>query len=74
MAASKLVSGNSLIKRSLSGNRLQNHTLTATQINVSKLGTVPNATNAVNATTAATAATATNATNATNATTATTAG
>ena len=44
MAATKLVSGNSLIKKgSLSGNRLQNHTLTGTQINLSKLGTVPNA-------------------------------
>ena len=47
MAASKLVSGNSLIKRgSLSGNRLKNHTLTGTQINLGKLGTVPNATKA----------------------------
>jgi hypothetical protein len=47
MAASKLVSGDSLIQKgSLSGNRLQNHTLTGTQINVGKLGTVPNATKA----------------------------
>lgn len=54
MAASKLVSGNSLIKRnSLSGNRLQNHTLTGTQINLSKLGTVPNATKAATAGSAA---------------------
>jgi hypothetical protein len=44
MAASKLVSGNSLIKKgSLSGNRLQNHTLSGTQINLAKLGTVPKA-------------------------------
>jgi hypothetical protein len=44
MAASKLVSGNSLIKKgSLSGNRLQNHTLTGTQINLANLGTVPKA-------------------------------
>lgn len=49
-------SGNKIIKKgSLSGNRLQNHTLTGTQINVSKLGTVPNATTAVNASTAANA-------------------
>ena len=44
MAASKLVSGNSLIKKgSLSGNRLQSHSLTGTQINLGKLGTVPKA-------------------------------
>jgi hypothetical protein len=54
MAASKLVSGNSLIKKgSLSGNRLQNHTLTGTQINLGKLGTVPNATKAATAGSAA---------------------
>lgn len=87
VAASKLVSGDSLIKEhSLSGNRLQNHTLTATQINVSKLGTVPhaaladhatsatNAIDAIDATNAVNATNAANATNATNATTATTAG
>jgi hypothetical protein len=57
MAASKLVSGNSLIKKqSLSGNRLMNHTLTGTQINLSKLGTVPSAANAATATTAGSAA------------------
>jgi hypothetical protein len=56
MAASKLVSGNSLIKKgSLSGNRLQNHTLTGTQINLGKLGTVPNAAKAGSATTAGSA-------------------
>jgi hypothetical protein len=59
VAASKLVSGNSLIKQgSLSGNRLKSHTLTAKQINVSALGTVPNATNATNATKATTAGSA----------------
>jgi len=59
MAATKLVSGNSLIKQhSLSGNRLKNHTLTGTQINVSKLGTVPNAAKAGSATTATSATTA----------------
>jgi len=46
-AATSLVNGNSLIKQhSLSGNRLHNHTLTGTQINVKKLGTVPLATKA----------------------------
>jgi hypothetical protein len=60
VAATKLVSGDSLIKpASLSGNRLHNHTLTGTQINLSKLGTVPSAKQA------GTAATATLAKNAT---------
>jgi hypothetical protein len=46
-AATSLVNGNSLIKKhSLSGDRLDNHTLTGTQINVKKLGTVPLATKA----------------------------
>lgn len=59
VAATKLVSGNQLIKpNSLSGNRLKNKTLTGKQINLNQLGTVPSATNAVNAT---------NATNATSA-------
>ena len=45
-----LVSGDSIIKKqSLSGNRLRNDTLTGTQINLSKLGTVPNANHANNA-------------------------
>lgn len=38
----RLTSGDKLIKKhSLSGDRLRNGTLTGTQINVSKLGTVP---------------------------------
>lgn len=86
IAATNLVSGDKLIKKgSLSGNRLRKHTLTGTQINLKKLGKVPNAkqadqaTNAKNATNASTAtnatnaSTATNATNAANATNATTA-
>jgi hypothetical protein len=45
VAASKLVSGDSLIKKhSLSGNRLRNHTITGKQINMGKLGAVPSAT------------------------------
>lgn len=72
VAATKLVNGNKLIaKHSLSGNRLQNKTITGTQVNLKKLGTVPNATNAKSATTATTATTATNALNAKNATNAT---
>ena len=47
MAASKLVSGNSLIKvNSLSGNRLKSGSVTGKQIAVSTLGTVPSATKA----------------------------
>jgi hypothetical protein len=69
VAASKLLRGDKLIaKGSLSGNRLRNHTLTGKQINLSKLGTVPQATHA------ASAALATNALNAGHATTAGTAG
>ena len=59
-AASK-ISGTQIKKGSIPGNRLKKHSLTGTQINLGKLGTVPNATNAVNAT---------NATNATSAKTA----
>ena len=66
VAASKLVSGNSLIKvNSLSGNRLKSGSVTGKQVKASTLGMVPSA---------ATAETAATATNATNATTATTAG
>ncbi|MEA2212912.1 MAG: hypothetical protein QOF83_2860 [Solirubrobacteraceae bacterium] len=44
IAASKLVSGDKLIKRgSLSGSRLRKHTITGTQVNLPKLGKVPNA-------------------------------
>jgi hypothetical protein len=65
VAASKLVNGDKLIKKhSLSGNRLKNHTITAKQINKSKLGKVPSAKNADFATTAGSATSATNASNA----------
>jgi hypothetical protein len=68
VAASKLVSGDSLIKKnSLSGNRLRNGSVTAGKIKLSSLGTVPSASHA---TSADSATTATNATNAANATTA----
>lgn len=69
----KLVSGDKVIRKSsLSGSRLRNHTLTGTQINLAKLGTVPSArfaANAANASHANSADSATNATNATNAST-----
>jgi hypothetical protein len=81
VAAMTAMSGDSLIKkRSLSGNRLRNHTVTGNQIKLSSLGTVPSATHAATADTAtsathaATADTATNATTAVNATNAATAG
>ena len=69
VAAGSLISGDKLIKkRSLSGNRLRDHTVTGNQVNLKKLGKVPSAKNADHATTASTADTATNATSATNAT------
>lgn len=74
IAAGQLVTGDNLIKpRSLSGNRLRNHSVTGAQINPSKLGEVPSARNAdhafvagssKNAVNAQDAATATNAKNA----------
>ncbi len=62
--ASRVISGKNIKKRSISGIRLRNNTLTGTQIDEAKLGPVPaatNATNAVNAVTAVNAATATSA-------------
>jgi hypothetical protein len=62
VAASHLVSGDKLIKkRSLSGNRLRNHTITGKQVNLGKLGKVPSASHADQATHANSADTATNA-------------
>lgn len=59
VAATKLVSGDKLIKKhSLSGNRLRKHTLTGQQINLGKLGIVPNAAHASSASTATSASTA----------------
>ena len=59
VAATKMVSGNSLIKQqSLSGNRLKNGTVTGKQINVSTLGKVPSAAKADVATSATTAGSA----------------
>src|SRR6478672_1007122 len=46
----RLISGDKTIKKgSLSGNRLRKHTITATQLNMAKLGTVPSATRAKSA-------------------------
>jgi hypothetical protein len=71
VAASSLIQGDSLIKQgSLSGNRLRNHTITGTQVNMRKLGKVNSAKHAdlaSLATIASHANTAANATNATNA-------
>ncbi len=75
VAASSLVSGDKLIRKgSLSGNRLRRHTVTGTQINLKKLGTVPSARSAATADYAGHAASADNATDAVNATNATSAG
>lgn len=50
MAASHRANGDNLIQKgSLSGNRLRPDTITATQVNVRKLGVVPNATSAQSA-------------------------
>jgi hypothetical protein len=65
VAMSHLVNGDKLIKKgSLSGNRLRNHTITGTQVNLNTLGTVPNANNANHATNADSAKNATSAANA----------
>ena len=59
VAASKLVSGNSLIKKnSLSGNRLMSGSVTGKQIAISSLGKVPDAAKADVATSATSATTA----------------
>jgi hypothetical protein len=41
-----MINGSDIKPRSIPGDRLQNHTLTGTQINVEELGTVPNASHA----------------------------
>jgi hypothetical protein len=65
VAASALVNGDSIIKKhSLSGNRLRNHTITGTQVNLNQLGKVPSAANADHATTANSASVAGSATTA----------
>lgn len=58
-AASHLLNGDKLIKRaSLSGNRLRRHTITARELNISRLGPIPSALRAAHATTATEAMTA----------------
>jgi hypothetical protein len=70
-AAGTLVNGDRLIKKaSLSGNRLRDHSITGTQVNVSALGKVPSAGTADSAGRATTADTANNANHATSADTA----
>jgi hypothetical protein len=64
------IQGSQIRVRSIAGNRLKNHTLTGTQVNLNKLGTVPNAKNATAATRANSANFATTAGTATSATTA----
>jgi hypothetical protein len=66
--AAALVSGDQLIKKgSLSGNRLRKHTITGTQVNLSKLGKVPSAASADSATSSTNARHAGSADSATNA-------
>jgi hypothetical protein len=74
VAATSLISGAKIKKNSIPANRIKKRSLTATQVDVAKLGTVPAATkaghadSATTATTAATATTAGSANSATNAT------
>ena len=69
-AAAK-ISGSQIKKHTIAGNRLINNTLTGTQINESKLGTVPKAKHATTANTATTAGSANTANTANTATSAT---
>ena len=62
--AATSINGNNIKNHTITGKKLKNDTLTGTQINESKLGTVPHATNADSATTATNANSATTATNA----------
>jgi hypothetical protein len=74
--AAGLINGSQLKDRSVAAVKIKKHTLTGTEINVSKLGTVPNAAHAadaVNAITATNAGTALHADSATTSTTAQTA-
>jgi hypothetical protein len=68
VAASNLISGSKIKKHSIPGNRLKKHALTATQVDVAKLGTVPSAATAAAAAHATTADSATHAATADNAT------
>jgi hypothetical protein len=71
IAASGLVTGDQLIRRnSLSGDRLRNHTIIGTQVNLSKLGKVPSAKKADRAFVAGSSQNAVNAQDAARATTA----
>jgi hypothetical protein len=58
VAASSLISGSKIKKESIPGNRLRKHTLTSTQVDVAKLGTVPAAAHAAAADAAGHATTA----------------
>lgn len=64
VAATGVLNGSRIKKHSIPGNRLENHAITAKQIDKSKLGIVPSATDADYATTAGSATDATNATTA----------
>jgi hypothetical protein len=74
VAASNLINGSHIKRGTIPGDRLKNHALTSTQINVAKLGTVPAAAHAAAADTAGHATAADTAANATHATVADSAG
>ena len=75
IAATKLVSGDELIKKhTLSGDRLRDHAISGRQVNLGKLGKVPSARNADHANVATAAVHAFNAANAVNASNASTLG
>ena len=69
--AAVTINGSSIKNGSIAGKKLKKHTLTGTQINIKKLGTVPAAKKASSATSAISAHTATSATTAATATNAT---
>jgi hypothetical protein len=64
--AAATINGGLIKNRTISASKLKKHTLTGTEINLAKLGTVPKATTARNAVNAVNAGNAVNAANATN--------
>jgi hypothetical protein len=64
--AAATINGGLIKNRTISASKLKKHTLTGTEINLAKLGTVPKATTARNAVNAVSAGNAVNAANATN--------
>src|ERR1700750_1417815 len=67
VAASSLISGSKIKKGSIPADRIKKHALTATEINVARLGAVPSAPSAASAASPTSAAHASSADNATHA-------